>query len=257
MKRWQRILLFGFIAFSSMTAPVLLGLWALGGSSSSGERTAPALPQLAAWVESHPVPVIIHYALILSFLFFVVWFVICSRIASWAAQYLPESQTEAVPLETLKEKILALSQAGSPIQIKEIKKNRIRIEWKYLDAKWANLLGAEVGGISKLECITLDFDKKHSWIRAIDGEQTVTWNVFIEGGVVEASVSYRMFHGISFFKYDGGSMVCVQLKNGRVVLDKAYEYFFNLSELRDPVVKVALDSGWRYRPVFSFLRIFG
>jgi hypothetical protein len=73
------------------------------------------------------------------------------------------------------------------------------------------------------------------------------------GGVVGWSWSF--FRGINFFQYERGVQVGLFFKDGQWT--KAYNYRFNLAEMKNPLIEVIAGSGWTFAPVVTFFRPLG
>jgi hypothetical protein len=80
----------------------------------------------------HTIITVLMYALILVTL----W----SRVASWAATVRPKPGIEPVNEAELRQRLLAINETDSPLQVVEGRKGKMDIVWRLADAKWAGLM---------------------------------------------------------------------------------------------------------------------
>jgi hypothetical protein len=172
------------------------------------------------------------------------------RMASWAGTVKPLPSVEPVGDTELRARLLAVNELDLPFHIIEDKKSRLIAEWRIADAKWAGLM--EVGGLKFVHKINLELDAKNKRVSAQDRE----WKCSFRAGIGSLSMFGAFFAGIDFFSYDRAVEYGLLFKNGRLVFGAAYDYRFEHSEMKTPLINVIIGSGWTFRPVVTLIRMF-
>ena len=110
--------------------------------------------------------------IIVSILLYVLLLVpLWSRIASWSATVLPKPGIEPVSEAELRQRLLAINETDSPLQVIEGKKGKMDIVWRLADAKWAGLL--TLNKIKRTQIIRIKLSGEDAACRAIDISKTV------------------------------------------------------------------------------------
>ena len=110
----------------------------------------------------------------------------------------------------------------------------------------------EVGGLTKAHQVCLELDPGRHRVLAQDREWTVSWS----GGVAGLGWSWSFFRGISFFQYECGAAVGLFFQDGRWTTT-AHDYRFDLAEMKNPLIRAVVESGWTFAPVVTFFRPLG
>jgi hypothetical protein len=183
--------------------------------------------------------------------FFLVWLGLVYRGGSWAGSIPPAHGAAPVPAESLRARLLAVNRLGLPFQVREERPGgRLVAEWRIADARWLGPM--EVGGLAKAHQVYLELDPGARKVRAQDRDRTVSWG----GGVARLGWSWSFFRGINFFQYERGVVVGLFLKDGRWTTT-AYNYRFQLSEMKNPLIQAVVEGGWTFAPVVTFFRPLG
>ena len=190
--------------------------------------------------------------LILVLAFLPLWFGGLLRVGSWGTEVRPAATAQAVPLEELKARILAMDQEETPIRVRDEGGGRLVLEWKYLDARWLDVLNAEAGATRSVHRIRLQLDADVPVVRAQDANGQVTYRADA-GGVLEGQASWSTTLGITLFQVEAGRHFGL-LWDGETGLrvDDAYRYTFDLQEMKQPLIELVTRCGWRFRPVVVF-----
>jgi hypothetical protein len=183
--------------------------------------------------------------------FFLLWFALLCRGGSRVASLAPPPGVSLVQPQTLRARLMAINDLGLPFRVREERRRgRLVAEWRIGDARWFGL--TEAGGLTKTHQVHLELDPKTHKVRAIDVDRTVSWGA----GVANVAASWAYFQGIDFFHYERGALVGLFFKDGRWTTT-AYDYRFQLAEMKNPLIQAIVESGWTFAPVVSFFRPLG
>ncbi|MBL6929005.1 MAG: hypothetical protein ISR44_07505 [Rhodospirillales bacterium] len=215
------------------------------------------LPVVAENPEKNFVTVILfdywQWSLAALIAYILVQFLIFPRLGSWATRVGPDAGVVAIDGQALRRRLLDINNLNVPFEVKPGKRDdELIVEWRHTDDRWVGLMS--VGGVKILARIRLRIDDDRSClVRSQDATSTVQWSV----GVADpASFRWRGSKGIVFKQYDRGRAYGLVFKNGKLVLDDAYNYRFDLDEMKNPIVAIIIGSGWAYNPVVTFNRVF-
>lgn len=177
------------------------------------------------------------------------------RAASWAAAIDPAINVSAVSPGTLRTQLLAINAEDIPFTVEPAKSgNDLIATWKYADARWAGIMAT--GGMSSTASIRIRIDDKKQRVRVIDRSIKINWAASAAGSF-KASVNASIFRGITFFNYDSGMVAGIIVSaDGKPSLQPSYSWKFDLNEMRNPLIGIVVNSGWKWQPVITFLRIF-
>lgn len=137
----------------------------------------------------------------------------------------------------LRSEILAINTFGDlPITVREDGK-RIIVSWKYLDAKWWEVLQKK--GVRESYELVIKLDAKRHRATLIDITRSLTW------GIGPSTVRF----GSSFFRG-----IRLEYKRGKAwgirenfSIGKIYDFTFRSEDIHDPVMNTILRSGWNVR----------
>ncbi|MGD9366751.1 MAG: hypothetical protein PVH87_13710 [Desulfobacteraceae bacterium] len=189
---------------------------------------------------------ILVYILLYVALLFPLW----CRVASWAATVPPKPGIEPVNEDELRQRLLAVNEADSPLQVVEGKKGKMDIVWRLADAKWAGLM--TLNKLKRTQIIRIKLSGEDAACRAIDISKTVRGSA--DARTLHFGFGFSFFRGIVFFQKEYETQYGLFFKEGRLAIDNAYRYTFNSAEMKSPVMQIVRDSGWRYKPVIFFSR---
>src|SRR3989338_711589 len=153
----------------------------------------------------------------------------------------PSKDTPVLGVEELRASILALNRSGAPYQIRDGQNESADFvaEWKIVDAKWYEIFAK--AGLEKVFKILLKLDPENHEVRAMDEEYTVEWQV----GIPSLSKSQSQFKGQKWSMSSESAYAFTEdLGYGKV-----YDYKFATDEIKKPLQKVILDSGWTYKGI--------
>jgi hypothetical protein len=191
--------------------------------------------------------------LVFLLLYFLLLIPLWGRVASWAATVLPKPGVEPVSEAELRQRLLAINETDSPLQVIEGKKGKMDIVWRLADAKWAGLM--TLNKIKRTQIIRIKLSGEDSACRAIDISKTIRGSA--DARTLHLGFSFSFFRGIVFFQKEYETQYGLVYKAGRLAIDNAYRYTFSGAEMKSPVMQIVKDSGWRYKPVMFFSRWLG
>jgi hypothetical protein len=174
-----------------------------------------------------------------------------ARAGSWAARIDPPADVEPLPVGELRARLLELNDLEAPFQLRQRKQSSLVAEWRIADARWTGLF--EKAGLSVAHSVRIRLDPKRRRVRAIDTHKKLRWSA----GAPRASWAFSFFRGITFYHVESEKAFGVLLVDGQWKVDRAYDYSFNINELKRPVVEAVVRGGWTWQPVVTFFRPLG
>jgi hypothetical protein len=224
----RRMAILFVYAFGSMTLPVLIGIATL---KPSQEWTS----TVSWWALAY-----VGYGLIQVFLVF-------PMMGSWAAAVTPETNMR-LSGEELKMRLLSLNDERLPFVVAGVSKdpNGLVAMWKIADEKWIELFAAR--GLRIQYELRLKILKGKYVVVAQDNFRRFEYAGEVGGRGVRFTRQFSFFKGISLFQYERGLQYGVIYKNGKLKIDYAYEYKFDMAEVKNPIVQIVTGSGWEFRP---------
>ncbi len=174
-----------------------------------------------------------------------------ARGGAWAAR-VPPLPVAPVTEDALAERLAALDGLGLPFQVRPVRPGRWVAEWRIADAAWAGPL--EAGGLTRVHRVHLDLDPSDHRVRVVDTHHRVDWR----GGVGALRGGAAFFRGIEFARYERGLHVGVLFDpDAGLKVAEGFDYRFQLSEMKGPLIDVVTGSGWTWAPVVTFFRPIG
>ena len=149
-----------------------------------------------------------------------------------------------LPKAAVKEKLLGLNQNELPFMMSEGGEIDLMAEWKIVDAAWYEIFAK--AKLEKTHKIWLSLDEATQTVKVLEESYTVNWRA----GVPNISFSAEKFQGRSIGNKSFGVGYAFQgadpLKYGQV-----YNYRFDVSEMKNPIIEIVTAAGWDYVPVVS------
>jgi len=228
----RRVALLFVYAFASMIVPVVVLLWV----------NAILNQALTNWIVKN-LPV----ALVLIFVYAFGQLYIWTMMASWAAA-VQSTTAERVSLQELKARLLSLNVERLPFKVVQdpMRSDRITASWKIVDEKWIEIFAA--CGLRTQYELRMKFLENKFTVLAQDNFRRLEYTHGIDGVRVKSVSKFSFFKGISFFQYERGAKYGIIYKDGKLKIDYAYNYRFNITEIKNPIIEVITGSGWEFRP---------
>jgi hypothetical protein len=164
--------------------------------------------------------------------FFPALLIIANRV--W---FFPGNNVYPTELSELKKQLLEINHFDLPIEAKETKRGKIIFTWKYVDAKWWEFLAK--AGLQKSYALHVRFNEKKKEAILIDVSKSLAWKVGVSG----ANFGWWGFRGIQ----TGFSIGQQYGIKENFSLGQVYNFTFDPSEIKTPVMNTILKNGWNVR----------
>ena len=155
---------------------------------------------------------------------------VAKRVFRFEGEGQPISETE------LRAQIQAINQFDAPVMI-EGRKDKLVATWKYVDARWWELLAK--AGLTKVYELHIKFDNAQRLVTLIDVTKSVAWRA----GPTSVRLRGGFFRGI-MLAYEIGKQWGIK---ENFELGKVYDYRFVPQEIKMPILNSILRSGWDVR----------
>ena len=154
----------------------------------------------------------------------------------------PEEGTPALDRAEVERRLLALSGDQVPFMVQPGSEADLEVQWRIVDAQWYEIFAKS--GLEKSHKIHLALNESEHEVRALEEAWEVSWRA----GVPELRLSAEKFQGRTFGSKSFGTGYAF---TGVNPLDwgEVYNYRFDVSEMKDPVIAVVTGAGWSFVPV--------
>ena len=160
----------------------------------------------------------------------------------------PDEGTPAVSKSEIAERLLALGDENVPFTIGVGEDADLEAQWKIVDAAWYEIFAK--AGLEKVHKIHLRLDETAHEVRALEESWQVSWRA----GVPTLQLSVEKFQGRTLGSKEFGRAYAFTGVNP-LRLGEAYDYRFDVSEMKDPIIEVVTQGGWTFVPVMSKAKI--
>jgi len=143
---------------------------------------------------------------------------------------------EPVSGDELRARILEINEFDAPVIVQQ-RKGKLIVTWRYIDARWWELLAK--AGMTRIYELHIRFREDRREVMLIDVNKSVSWGA----GPTGVRVSGGFFRGISF-EYELGRQWGIR---ENLTPGKVYDYRFTPGEIRTPVMNTIIRSGWGVR----------
>lgn len=193
------------------------------------------------------------YILILILIYAAFQLPIWNRIVGWATVVNPKPEVTPLNESELRHRLLSLNEMDVPFHVFERKDGKIDVVWRLADAKWAGLM--TLNKVTKIQVIRLKLSEQEKTCRAID----ITKSVRITADGLKTAFSFDTFfsRGVNFWQWEFEKQYGLIFKDGGFTFDKVYEFKFSYDELKNPIVNVVVQSGWKYKQVLFLSKFLG
>lgn len=156
----------------------------------------------------------------------------------------PVEGTAVVSGAEITQRLLALGHEKVPFTIGVGKDADLEAQWRIVDAAWYEIFAK--AGLEKVHKIHLRLDETEHQVLALEESWEVSWRA----GVPALQLSVEKFQGRTFGSKEFGRGYAFTGVNP-LRFGEAYNYRFDLSEMKDPIIEVVTQSGWTFVPVIS------
>ena len=137
--------------------------------------------------------------------------------------------------------LLGINRDSAPFKVRDGKAEGVDLvaEWKIVDAQWYEIFAK--AGIVRVFKVLMKLDEAAGEVRAVDQQWSVEWR----GGLPSLSLVASGFRGQSWEK----SFETVYAFREDGSFGKIYDYRFDTSEIKGPLIEAAHGAGWGWRGV--------
>jgi hypothetical protein len=160
----------------------------------------------------------------------------------------PKEGAAVQPRAEVERRLLALNHEQVPFTVAPGGESDLQAQWKIVDASWYEIFSK--AGLKKSHKIYLRLDEGKHEVRALEESSTVEW----EAGAPRLSVSVEKFRGRTLGSKEFGTAYAFTGINP-LQFGEAYNYRFDVSEMKDPIIDVVTGSGWSFVPVTSMGKV--
>jgi hypothetical protein len=147
-----------------------------------------------------------------------------------------KGEGQSVSEEALRATILNINDLDAPVMVQE-KNGRLIATWKYVDARWWEILAK--AGLEQIYELHMKLDGDSKTVTMIDINKSVSWRA----GPNQVRLRGGFFRGISS-TYAVGKQWGIK---ENFELGKIYDYKFNSTEIKYPIMNTILRHGWDVR----------
>ncbi len=145
-------------------------------------------------------------------------------------------QGEPIPEDQLRAMITEINRFDVPVAVQE-RGNTLVVTWRYLDAKWWEILAR--AGLKKTYELHIKLNDAQKEATLIDVHKSVAWRA----GPTQVRVYGGFFRGVNF-AYEIGKRWGIK---ENFELGGIYDYKWSPQEIRNPVMNTILRNGWAVR----------
>ena len=176
--------------------------------------------------------------------------VVFSRWHSAANTVRPAKTAVPVSEQTLRLTLKELDNPGLPFEVRDEENGRMLARWRVADAEWREALSK--GGLKVSHEVTMAFDPGKSIIRAVQTSRKLQTSAGLLGMLASFSWSRSVGYG-----YESASSYGILKTEQGWRPAEAYRDRYVPSEIVQPLANAILDSGWTFKPVYTFFRPLG
>jgi hypothetical protein len=154
----------------------------------------------------------------------------------------PDEGTPVLPRAEVESRLLGIAGDQVPFTVRPGTESDLEAQWRIVDAQWYEIFAK--AGLEKSHRILLTFDESEHEVRALEEAWEVSWRA----GVPSLQLSAEKFQGRTLGSKSFGKGYAF---TGVDPLDwgQVYDYRFDVSEMKDPIIEVLNSAGWSYVPV--------
>ena len=156
------------------------------------------------------------------------------------------AKTGVSPLskEDLFAKLLSLNKEELPFKIEKGGEIDLLAQWKIVDASWYEIFAR--ANLEKVHKIWLSLDENERTVRILEESYSISWRA----GVPAFSLEMEKFQGRTIGSKSFGIGYAFKGPDP-LSFGKVYQYRFDVSEMKRPIVEIVTASGWNFIPVIS------
>jgi hypothetical protein len=146
--------------------------------------------------------------------------------------------------EELIKKLFDLNNVELPFKIEKGVDVDLLAQWKIVDASWYEIFAK--ANLEKVHKVWLSLDENDRAVRVLEESYKVSWRA----GVPDLSLEMAKFQGRTIGSKSFSIGYAFKAPDP-LSFGKVYNYRFDVSEIKRPIIEVVTDSGWDFVPVIS------
>jgi len=156
------------------------------------------------------------------------------------------AKTGVSPLskEELLVKLLGLNSEELPFKVEKGSEADLLAQWKIVDATWYEIFAK--ANLEKVHKIWLSLGENEKTVRVLEESYSVAWRA----GIPAFSLEMEKFQGRSIGSKSFGIGYAFKGPDP-LSFGKVYQYRFDVSEMKRPIIEIVTGSGWDFVPVIS------
>ncbi len=144
----------------------------------------------------------------------------------------------------LRAKMISLNHEQLPFAIGPGGDFELVAEWKIVDASWYEIFAK--AGLEKTHKIWLSFNEDDKTVKALEESFSIEWRA----GIPNISFQAEKFQGRTIGSKSFGIGYAFQGPDP-LSIGQVYNYRFDVSEMKKPLIEITTDAGWDFIPVLS------
>ena len=153
----------------------------------------------------------------------------------------PPAGVKRQSVAKLEAALKGVNRKTAPFRVRDGRKEDVDLvaEWKIVDAQWYEIFAK--AGIKRVFTVLMKFDEAKGEVRAVDREWEVEWRagepiLSLRGSAFRGRKWEKSFETVYAFREDGS-------------FGKIYDYRFDTSEIKEPLIAAAHKAGWGWKSV--------
>ena len=146
--------------------------------------------------------------------------------------------------EELLIRLLDLNREDLPFKVEKGGDVDLLAQWKIVDSSWYEIFAK--ANLEKVHKIWLSLVENERNVRVLEESYSVSWRA----GIPALSLEIQKFQGHTIGSKSFGIGYAFKGPDP-LSFGKVYQYRFDVSEMKRPIIEIVTDSGWDFVPVIS------
>jgi len=146
--------------------------------------------------------------------------------------------------EELLVKLMDLNREDLPFKVEKGGDVDLLAQWKIVDASWYEIFAK--ANLEKVHKILLSLNEDERTVKVLEESYGISWRA----GVPTFSLEMEKFQGRTVGSKSFGMGYAFKGPDP-LSFGKVYQYRFNVSEMKRPIIEIVTGSGWDFVPVIS------
>lgn len=146
--------------------------------------------------------------------------------------------------EELTVKLIGLNSEDLPFKVEKSDDANLFAQWKIVDASWYEIFAK--ANLEKVHKIWISLDENERIAKVLEESYSLSWRA----GVPALSLEMERFQGRTIGSKSFGIGYAFKGPDP-LSFGKVYQYRFDVSDMKKPIIEVITGSGWDFVPVIS------